>query len=370
MFSQRVVVGLVALITAGPCLAIPSGACMGDARPELAPPEARAIATAIAINDAKIKSLEWEQEVAFQNGGRRDLLEEGEHGFDEWRWYARLRWGHCEEPGGPMTYEGAEYTSVDDTTLTRHTELGGGMVRPPGLERYLWRSPETLLGRWLDTSGRRSLGELLLNADRLEVFDPAEEDGLVHLRAWTRLNLAYVVLDVAADPAHDFRVVEVTVADALLRTIHERRRVLEFTHIDGVWIPTAGVETVYANSMTEQESAAMSAEMKRLGLRRETMDPRDPEVQRKCAEMVASVFGEKGITSEPLGVGDMELRVRRIISVNRPIDDRKFEIQYDPAATIRDGYRDMVMSGDGADLRPNNPDPAEPPGSPDSPELN
>ncbi|HYE02076.1 MAG TPA: hypothetical protein VD963_02455 [Phycisphaerales bacterium] len=111
----------------------------------------------------------------------------------------------------------------------------------------LVNSPLTFLGRFVETSGKRRLGELLLESDDLSYLG-RREDGAHLVRGYVQANGQALEVRVAIDPERGFCPVEIQVFDGIVHSLSVRWRATEALNRDGIWLPVAGEFCVYART--------------------------------------------------------------------------------------------------------------------------
>lgn len=319
------------------------------------PPSVDFLIAALTVADERIRSVEWEQQVrVIAPGGDWVVMEESRQGFDDsLDWYCHRRWGHWED-AGPVGYDLAHYLEREERVWAYNPDpdARNGLLRPPNLERLIYVTLEELISRRLDESGRRTLPELLRDADHAVVL-PSDRPGEYRLRAWMVLNWVPAYIDVWLDPAKGWVPTRMEYRHALLHHPVEIRDVTEWTCHSGVWLPKCGVRRQYFGDHGAQDEA----DRFRTELRAAIGDPegrdwRDPAVVEGHRRAIAAAFGDRGVPTRPLGVGVLKLDVTRIVSVNRPLDAARAAVPYPPGYRVMNAFTRVMQDADGRVIEP------------------
>jgi hypothetical protein len=175
--------------------------------PQAAPPDplAESLLTALAVHDARLRSLEWKQRVTVNVEWIAELvvIEEGAHGFDDdGNWYCHDRYGNFPEVGSRPIYFERFIDSNDFELRGFQSDAREGLIRlPEPSERGVYPTPATLSGRWADGSTDMGLSDFLRESRKLR----AVEDGpRVVLTAWRDVAGQSSYVEVECDPQRDW----------------------------------------------------------------------------------------------------------------------------------------------------------------------
>ncbi|MGI9014613.1 MAG: hypothetical protein ACR2GY_10240 [Phycisphaerales bacterium] len=319
----------------------------------LAPPpndqqgrDERGVAIAELLNhyDAQIKSIETLQKVEIQVY----IPATAEHEEPSWRAPERYREGRFgEDSGGNWYFRGSMGGRADFNS--EMTQAPGCYASTPGysvgwqpgadvfiiqepleLPRY-YAGPFMALGRWLDTTGSKRIGELLLASKTLQIQDVEQESGMVMLRGEAEIDGVPNVLLVTVDSRHGFGPVAIRRFDATYNSLIEEIINTEFTLVDDIWIPTAGTRVLFSRSrLSAKEMQRFNGERQQ-NAREMNLESDHPDVIRAVA---SSMFGERGWPVTPLGPVMTSFKVTETCTLNQPLSTEMMTAFASPEATI------------------------------------
>jgi hypothetical protein len=219
-----------------------------------------AILGAIAVHDARLRSLEWRQQftVRLNDAMPRLVIQESTEGFDELgRWYLKMRRAVVPETLGEVTYlENAAAGDDEGCMGIQRPDAAFGTVGfQSTFGRCLYPTPLVLLGRWFDVRCDCPLSDVLRGARRMQIVHADET--VVRLRAWLPLNHCSSYVDVDCDPTREFIPIRLEQGDFLLDSPVMTLTTTEMTRVDGVWIPLRGTKVVWQRLWTDDQLRAM-----------------------------------------------------------------------------------------------------------------
>ncbi|MGI9015004.1 MAG: hypothetical protein ACR2GY_12260, partial [Phycisphaerales bacterium] len=304
--------------------------------------EARAVVEALLAHDRSISSIECQQEVAVRRlvaanpqGGEWDewaVIRNGRFGEDSsGNWYFRGQNGGRSTPDGPVTLH--EDAFVSDTFHTVAFRPGANLYiiwEPQQHPRY-FPGPFQALGRWLDTSGTKRLGELLLDADDLTIQDVDGDDGLILLRGEAMIDGVLSMLLVTVDRTRSFAPVVIRRFDANHNYLAEVIMNEAFELVEGVHVPSRGTRTLYTRAgPSPEETRGYDAALQRAAMKlKRSVD--DPQVVREAA---SAFWGQDGWPVTPVGGVMNRYHFVTFHSINRGLDTDSMRVRIAPDAAV------------------------------------
>lgn len=319
------------------------------AAPSFTTPET--LVAAIAVHDARLRSLEWRQRVtvALDAEHPSTVLQESTQGFDDLgHWYLQQKYGVVPESRDSVTYFELFAEGRDEETkgMQRPDTHVGTVCITETMSRCVYPSPEALLGRWLDVSCDCPLSEVLRRSKKMEVV---KTDGaIVRLRSWRPLNGCSTYIDVDCDASREFLPVRIEYFDVLLDSPIATFETKEATKMDGVWIPVRGTKTVWVRTWTDDQVRAVLDDIVRQGFP-QPWDPEDEGLQAAHKRAIEKVFGPAGIPVAPMAGWVNVLEVTEILSVNRALDEERARVPYPPGWRMFNTLLDTMENPDGSD---------------------
>lgn len=314
-----------------------------------------AIVQGLLVHDQSIQSLEWHGSVFLErNDGVRVPVYEGAQAFEglaswaaNWRHYTR---DDNDVPLEPLAHQ--YFVESDGLTRAYNPRANGGLIRPEELERMGFASPWMLLGRHIDWSRMRRMGELLLGAENLRITQPDNGNGCVTVRglfkAGWRLGIDdWREIEVTVDTTRSFVPVHVAMFDDLWGYPMEEFATTRVEYVAGVWVPTRGWRVLHEHPLhaewfddeDEDESPRakrFAVELTKLGIAG-TESRNDPSVRAKFREALSSAFDGQPLPLVPvIGVSTFELS--EPIRVNVGIAPAKFMITFPNATRVGSAY--------------------------------
>lgn len=284
--------------------------------------QALAVVSAMEIHEQSVRTLRWHQRVLISTPGEPEfVLSESRQASDSstGAWMCDATWA-AQNDNGEWQRHRSMYATPDGVTYLGRAEAGPGIIRPSDGERHLYRSPEHLMGRWIDRTGEATLWEAMRAGDSLRV--EAHEGAVWRLSCVAEVAGTLVDVRVAADQSLGFALTELEMRDVLSGVPYDRRRATRFEVHDGLNVPVEGDFSNWAAEMNPEQIAALNSELSLRGIAGKG-DPRDPEFRRNTREAVRAVFGDAGVPRKMIGVGIMTLRCDSI-EANAPIAEAEF----------------------------------------------
>jgi hypothetical protein len=315
------------------------------------PEEARALIEAMAVNDAALWAMEWEQRTLRWNGTEWEPAEESRQAFQYDRWAMRQT-VHMPDLDEPLTHA-RRFDGVQ--MLTMNLDTLQGSIRPvdPG-DRDRWGTPLKYLGRRISRGEPRTVAQILADAEDLRVRE-GDEPSIRVVSGFARVARAAMIVEAALDTSRGFCPVRITLFDGRGRWPVAQYQTTALARHGGAWVPVGGVESYWVVS-AEDGNDPRWAEFRRLVPPREEgdapPDPADPAVRRAYRDAVRSAFGPSGIPVESL-VPAHRLEVTAIRSANTPIAPREFSTEPpEEALWVVDGLRLRSSNGVGVVITP------------------
>lgn len=301
--------------------------------------EARSLAHALLTHDLTLRSMEWHERTLIRDASAEQLvvLNESDQGMDEWgRWYSHGSVGYRNQLG-EMSYYRVHYAFDGQIVQTFNEANNSGLIRPLETELRSMVAPFLMLGRAIDFTTYRRLGQLLLDTDSLRLSTPVDA-GIATLSASLQLNGKPAVLEVEVDTRHGFAPRAIRRYDDVWGILKEEIVASKFELHSGVWIPTNGHRTSFAvDDRDAQRTAALNAELSRVALsERQGLSHMETHALFRAA--IRTVFGPEGAHTVPIGEGRYDLEITSITAVNETMADGKFEITYPTGALVVDVY--------------------------------
>jgi hypothetical protein len=287
------------------------------------------------INDRSIQSLQWEQEILIERrDGGLEVFSRTRQGFDALgQWYDKGMRSFRGDNGALAIYH-SDFVYDGAAMRTLHLETRAGFIRPAEMEMRSAPSPQMLLGRYLDFTSYRLLGEVMQAGDELNLVENETNPSLVDLSASVVLNDKRATLVVTVDPSQGFAPCRITRRDELLDAVKEIIVTNRFAHVGDVWIPTHGSRTLFRIAdLTGDEIGATRRAQEGAGLS-ENSDYNDPAVRRAAVDAVHSVFGGEGAPTVALGDGTMFLKVTKLGPLNEPLPESELTLDIPADARI------------------------------------
>jgi len=323
---------------------VPSSASIGATTPE-----ATAYATALHIHDQSIRTLEWKQRCAIPTVDGPPTLFESTQCFDEqgrWAWDMVITWAKVPEGVAPQ--------SKGHLRFDGHVLHGRGedplvwSIRPAMGERFTYMGPDAFLGRWLDRVGQHRLGEMLLEARDLQLAE-SRRAGHPLLTATLRLHTLVALVEVELSPEHDSAPRRIWVRDRALNVPYFFFEVLEFTSVDGIWLPKRARHVARQLSPMGDKSETFGSMCKEAGLVGQ-IGHFDPAVQRTYQRIVMTTFGVDEAPSEL--IAPEQTHSFEYLAVNRPIPADRVTKEYGLNESVFDSIRDAMKDAGTMTWRP------------------
>lgn len=307
------------------------------------PEEARALIEAMAVNDAALWAMEWEQRTFRWNGTAWEPAEESRQAFDGPRW-SMVQTVHMSDMDSPMShirrFDGFQ-------CLTLNADSKRGSIRPVDVaDRGSWGSPLKFLGRFLDRMDQRTLAQILADGQDLRVRSEAPTIRVVS--GYAEVSRRAYFVEAALDTARGFCPVRIRVFDGLLRWPIAQLESTRLERHGDVWIPMDGIESHWYLPATEEPEAKWMEFQRRvapLSAGGAIRNPADPAVRLAYKEAIQAVYGAAGIPVATM-VPPHRLEVTKIHSVNRPIPLDRFSTEPpDDTELLVDGLRLRASGG-------------------------
>ncbi|MEX2217718.1 MAG: hypothetical protein WD749_03075 [Phycisphaerales bacterium] len=318
--------------------------------PEAAPPTAEALLAALAVHDARLRSLEWRQRVTVSLAWLSEpvAIQEGFLGFDDdGNWYRQDRYAVVPEVGqAPRYFERFIAAGDGEVRGLQRPDATKGLVRAPdGHDRALYPTPETLLGRWLETACDCPMSEFL-KAARKHSVEPLQS-GRVRLRAWRAVGAYSTFVDVDCDPQREYLPMRIEICDALLGSPIVTLETTECQQRDGAWVPTRGTKTAWDRAWTDDQVEQLTAALEAEGFRK-PWNPEDHATEQAHRRAIEQVFGRAGVPVRPLGMGTLTMEVTEVTSINTPLDRVRFQLPYPQGWRVFNSLLDVMEDPDGS----------------------
>lgn len=315
---------------------------------------AEALIAAIAVHDARLRSLEWRQRVTVRVSDTMPsvVLEESTQGFDDLGyWYLHQKYGVVPDTRDSVTYYELSCRAGDEESRGFQRPGGsmGTVTIPDGFARAVYPTPAILLGRWLDVSCDCPLSEVLRQSPRQEIVKV--EGNRVRLRCWRSLNGCACYIDVDCDATREYVPTRIEYFDVLLNTPIMTFETSEFARREGVWIPVRGTKTAWVRTGTDEQFVAMMQEVVNAGYT-PPYDPNDLGVQAAHRRAIEKVFGPSGVPVEPMGQWVNALEVTDILSVNQGLNEERARVPFPPNMRLFNSLLDTVENPDGSGKEP------------------
>ncbi|MGE3107735.1 MAG: hypothetical protein AB7G11_13395 [Phycisphaerales bacterium] len=312
-----------------------------QAPPDATREEAIAYATAMLIHDRSIRSLEWYQEIVRQPdpGGPLETVQTAREGFDELgrsyqHWVVTFP-----EPDGSVHAWKPSYSSDGVTTVAFDPANPETLKRFPDPEPTGYPTPPLLLGRYIEATGKRRLGERLIEAPSLRIERAMDSDGVVRLSAQLAINNVVSIVHVDIDSGKSYAPTRIEVDDVLAGRPHEIIYVTAFERYvpshapincdacpDAIWIPVKGRRETYMLKETDENRAGfkrLREAIERSGVNSDGVNPLDPATQAAYRAAILEAFGPEGVPYVPL-VPHLHLAKCVVFSLNSRIDESAF----------------------------------------------
>jgi hypothetical protein len=337
--------------------ALTAAAAVWSAQPALPPPpyddtqrgtesEARALIAALRVSDDSLVSIRWTQRNERVAGEGWEPAEESQRWIDGGRWaFDQTVHLRRENDGVPVSPSFSyRFDGQVVRTLNRDTHRGKVCAARPA-DTAMWATPPKYMGRYLDVNEHRTLPEILMDAQELRVR-PGQGGASRIVSGYAEVNNHAWFVEVAIDTARGFSPTCITLYDALLRRPIERLKVETLENREGAWVPVSGTDVLWylPGEMKDPRWDRLQERVRPLAGEAGLPNPSDPVVRAAYKAAIEEIYGPDGIPVELLGPPH-RLLVTEVISVNKPMADREFDLELPKDAVMVDFLR--LRSSDG-----------------------
>ncbi|MGI9013660.1 MAG: hypothetical protein ACR2GY_05350 [Phycisphaerales bacterium] len=299
-----------------------------------------AVARLLLHHDMQIGSLETRHadyvQVQQADGGwrSRELLRAGLAGEDSLgNWYFRGVAGERADLDAEIVEVGAAYVSTASYSVGWIPGKDVFIIQEPLQNPRLYPGPFMALGRWLDTTGIRRLGELLLQSPTLQIQDVDPEEGTLLLRGdGILIDGAPSVLLVTVSREYGYAPIAIRRFDALYNSLAEEILTLSYTLVDDIWVPKAGTRTLYTRTTL---SAAKKREYEQLRDHHSAKagNSGDPNAEALRAAAL-QIFGPEGWPVAPLGPVMTSFEIEEVRGLNAELTPQLMTAVVSPEAVV------------------------------------
>lgn len=296
------------------------------------------LALALLVHDNSVRTLDWDQVVTWEAEGLGPVSYESHQFFDDLgRWGADATEHIRRGDGSPVTIH-AQRRFDGHRLMTCDIDKRSGIINEYGGERRGSEGVDCWLGRHIDVTGQKRLGELLAQSKDLALRGSSER-GLPRIAATVLVYSLIAELEVEVDPEHGFAPRSITVRDRAVRVPYYRYETTSFVRVDDVWLPESGTVETRCYTPTPEQAAALKAALASRGCSKES-DITKPEVQAVYAEVIPQVFGKDEASSSWL-VPPKEIHAT-FRAVNRRIPAGLFVLDFPIDYSVLDRFNGLV----------------------------